>query len=50
VSETLDWARTLTLLAVDEIDGELLAETLPVLLKNQSDIDLAAKELGGTQP
>ncbi|MCU1657574.1 MAG: ATPase [Pseudonocardiales bacterium] len=50
VSETLDWARTLTLLAVDEIDSELLVETLPVLLKNQSDIDLAAKELGGTQP
>ncbi|MET9089459.1 MoxR family ATPase [Streptomyces sp. NPDC004237] len=46
VAETLDWARTLVLLGADDVTGELLADTLPVLLKNESDIDLALKEFG----
>jgi MoxR-like ATPase len=45
VSETLDWARTLVLLGVDSIDAEQAKETLHVLLKYQSDIAKAAKEL-----
>lgn len=49
VSETLDWARTLAVLTIDQIDADLLVDTLPVLLKHQSDIELATKELGGTQ-
>jgi MoxR-like ATPase len=48
VSETLDWARTLMVLGVDQIDSALIAETLPILLKHQSDIELAAKELDGS--
>jgi len=46
ISETLDWARTLVVLGTAHIDAETLASTFPVLLKNQSDIELAAKELG----
>jgi len=45
VSETLDWARTLVLLGVDSIDAEQAKETMHVLLKYQSDIAKAAKEL-----
>jgi MoxR-like ATPase len=45
VSETLDWARTLVLLGVDSIGAEQAKETLHVLLKYQSDIAKAAKEL-----
>ena len=45
VSETLDWARTLILLGVDHIDAEQAKETLHVLLKYQTDIAKAAKEL-----
>lgn len=45
VSETLDWARTLVLLGVDSISAEQAKETLHVLLKYQSDIAKAAKEL-----
>jgi MoxR-like ATPase len=45
VSETLDWARTLMLLNVDVIDEQTAKETLHVLLKYQSDIAKAAKEL-----
>jgi MoxR-like ATPase len=48
VSETLDWARTLVVLGAGEIDNDLLAETMPILLKHQSDIDVALKELGGS--
>jgi MoxR-like ATPase len=45
VSETLDWARTLVLLGIESIDAEKAKETLHVLLKYQTDIAKAAKEL-----
>jgi MoxR-like ATPase len=45
VSETLDWARTLVLLGVQNIDADAAKETLHILLKYQSDIARAAKEL-----
>ncbi|MGI8794085.1 MAG: AAA family ATPase [Acidimicrobiales bacterium] len=45
VSETLDWARTLLLLGVENIDAEQAKETLHILLKYQTDIAKAAKEL-----
>ncbi|MGY1743203.1 MULTISPECIES: AAA family ATPase [unclassified Blastococcus] len=46
VSETIDWARTLLLLGVAEVDGEALLRHLSVLLKHQSDIELARTRLG----
>ena len=45
VSETLDWARTLMLLNIDSIDEQTAKDTLNVLLKYQTDIAKAAKEL-----
>ena len=45
VSETLDWARTLLLLNIDTIDEETAKETLHILLKYQTDIAKAVKEL-----
>jgi MoxR-like ATPase len=45
VSETLDWARTLVLLGIETIDADQAKETLHILLKYQSDIAKAAKEL-----
>jgi MoxR-like ATPase len=47
VSETLDWARTLVVLGRDEIGDEDAAATLHILLKYQSDIERANKELLG---
>jgi MoxR-like ATPase len=47
VSETLDWARTLVVLGRDEIGEKDAAETLHILLKYQSDIERATKELLG---
>ena len=45
VSETIDWARTLVLLGIETIDAEQAKETLHILLKYQTDIAKAAKEL-----
>jgi MoxR-like ATPase len=45
VSETLDWARTLMVLGAGTIDSELIAATMPVLLKHQADIELALRKL-----
>ena len=53
ISETIDWAKTLLYLGKNEIDPELIGETLHVLLKYQSDITKARKELqveGGPLP
>jgi MoxR-like ATPase len=50
ISETIDWARTLVFLGRNEITPEVLGETLHVLLKYQSDIAKARKELGVDTP
>jgi MoxR-like ATPase len=48
VSETLDWARTLLLIGIQSVDAATATDTLHVLLKYQSDIDKAAKELNAS--
>ncbi len=45
VSETLDWARTLLLLGLDRVDGDVTRDTLSLLLKYQQDIDRVKSEL-----
>lgn len=45
VSETIDWARTLVLLGKDAVDAETAVATVNILLKYQSDIAKATKEL-----
>ena len=45
ISETIDWARTLVLLGIESVDAETALATLHILLKYQSDIEVAAKEL-----
>jgi MoxR-like ATPase len=45
ISETIDWARTLLYLGTAEISPEVIGDTLHVLLKYQSDIAKARKEL-----
>ncbi|MDP5054819.1 MAG: MoxR family ATPase [Congregibacter sp.] len=45
VSETIDWARSLLLLHVTELDTQLLQSTLNVLLKFEQDIETTEAEL-----
>jgi len=49
VSETLDWARTLVLLGVEQIDADTATNTVNILLKYQSDIAKAVKEFAAEE-
>ncbi len=44
VSETIDWARTLVLLGIEQVDGDVATDTANILLKYQSDIAKAVRE------
>jgi MoxR-like ATPase len=45
ISETLDWAKALTLLNVKTLDEQLVTETLSTILKYEGDIRKAQQEL-----
>ena len=45
ISETLDWARTLTLLNAERLDEQLVNDTLSAVLKYEGDIRKAQDEL-----
>jgi MoxR-like ATPase len=45
VSETIDWARTLAVLGVEEISPEVLADTISVVLKYERDLRRAVSVL-----
>jgi MoxR-like ATPase len=45
ISETLDWAKTLTLLNAESLDGTVVEDTLSVILKYEGDIRKAQEEL-----
>lgn len=45
VSESIDWARTLLALGIDEVNEGVTVDTLNVLLKYQADLDKVAGDL-----
>ena len=45
ISESVDWARSLVLLGVADLDSGAISRTLPVLLKYHRDIEHASAEL-----
>jgi MoxR-like ATPase len=45
IAESVDWARTLIALHIGTLDDEAITRTLGVVLKHQSDVDKAVKEL-----
>ena len=45
VSESIDWARTLLALGIDEVEAGAVEGTLHVLLKHQDDIDKVSRDL-----
>jgi MoxR-like ATPase len=45
ISESVDWARTLLVLGIDDVDAGVTESTLNVLLKYQSDIEKVRREL-----
>ncbi len=46
ISETIDWAHSLLLIGADSIDSAVLRETLPVVLKHRTDLELVAERAG----
>ena len=46
ISESIDWARTLLLLGADQIDRETFEQTLSIIVKHRSDMDLVAERVG----
>ena len=46
IAESIDWARALLLLGVDEIDSDTFLETMSVIVKHRTDIELVAERVG----
>ena len=46
IAESIDWARALLLLGADDIDQDVFRETLSVIVKHRTDLDLVAERVG----
>ncbi|HYM46792.1 MAG TPA: MoxR family ATPase [Solirubrobacteraceae bacterium] len=46
IAESIDWARALLLLGVDDIDEETFSDTMSVIVKHRTDMDLVAERVG----
>jgi MoxR-like ATPase len=53
IAESIDWARALLLLGADDIDSEIFTQTMSIIVKHRTDIDLVAERVGmrlGSKP
>ncbi|MBW3607178.1 MAG: MoxR family ATPase [Actinobacteria bacterium] len=46
IAESIDWARALLLLGAQDIDGATFRETLSVIVKHRTDLDIVAERVG----
>ncbi|MDP1846289.1 MAG: MoxR family ATPase [Solirubrobacteraceae bacterium] len=46
IAESIDWARALLLLGAQDIDGAVFHETLSVIVKHRTDLDIVAERVG----
>jgi MoxR-like ATPase len=46
IAESIDWARALLLLGVEEIDSDTFMETMSVIVKHRTDMDVVADRVG----
>jgi MoxR-like ATPase len=46
IAESIDWARALLLLGAQDIDGAVFRETLSVIVKHRTDLDVVAERVG----
>jgi MoxR-like ATPase len=46
IAESIDWARALLLLGARDIDGATFAETMSVIVKHRTDMDIVAERVG----
>ena len=45
IAESIDWARTLLLVGADDIDRETFEQSMSIIVKHRSDIDLVAERV-----
>ncbi|HEX4305221.1 MAG TPA: MoxR family ATPase [Solirubrobacterales bacterium] len=50
IAESIDWARTLLLMGVDDIDRETFSNSMSIIVKHRTDIDLVAERVGMKLP
>jgi MoxR-like ATPase len=46
IAESIDWARALLLLGVSDIDADVFSETMSVIVKHRTDMDVVADRVG----
>jgi MoxR-like ATPase len=46
IAESIDWARALLLLGVEDIDADTFLETMSVIVKHRTDMDVVADRVG----
>ncbi|UJA21843.1 MoxR family ATPase [Thermoleophilia bacterium SCSIO 60948] len=46
IAESIDWARSLLLLGADEIDRDTFRETMSIIVKHRTDLELVAERVG----
>ena len=45
IAEAIDWARTLILMGADDIDEKVFRESLSIIIKHRTDLDLVAEKI-----
>lgn len=50
IAESIDWARALLLLGAEDVDGETFTQTLSVIVKHRTDLDIVAERVGVKLP
>ena len=50
IAESIDWARALLLLGADDIDNEVFVQTMSVIVKHRTDLDVVAERVGMKLP
>jgi MoxR-like ATPase len=46
IAESIDWARALLLLGAQDIDSDTFAQTMSVIVKHRTDLDIVAERVG----
>jgi MoxR-like ATPase len=46
IAESIDWARALVLLGAEDIDREVLEQTMSIIVKHRTDLDVVAERVG----
>jgi MoxR-like ATPase len=46
IAESVDWARALLLLGADDIDREVFEQTMSIIVKHRSDLEIVAERVG----